>query len=202
VGIQKAAQRVGVDVAFLERYMEDLLAYSRSLPVERSQERLADVVRAASLMAQETLRMDGCNPTVVAIHIDVPDVGTYAIARELIVLALANILKNAYESVIAKFVPGSPDGRIDVSVRALADEVQVVVRDNGLGLSADDLEQLRAFAPGRKNKAKRHSTGFGLPIAERYVRTHGGRLDLDGRENEGATVTLALPLVQGTEDGP
>lgn len=199
-GTHAVAQRLAADVEFLERYVGDLSAYSRSLPVERTQERLAEVVHSAVMMAQENLRKDGCDPAAVGLCPDVPDDITCEIARELMVLALGNVLKNAYQSVSAKVALGASNATIEVCARTQGEEVVLFVRDTGLGLSPDDLQALRKFEPGRKNKAKKHSTGFGLPTAERYVRASGGRLDLDGRENEGVTVTITLPVKKPAEE--
>ena len=48
-------------------------------------------------------------------------------------------------------------------------------------------------AAPERNKSKRQSTGYGLPIAARNVAAHGGLLRLESRENEGTTVTILLP---------
>jgi signal transduction histidine kinase len=56
------------------------------------------------------------------------------------------------------------------------------VQDNGVGINSDDLGQLGAFIPGRTTK-KGSGTGFGLPIAQRYVAAHGGSISIDSVEN-------------------
>ena len=41
---------------------------------------------------------------------------------------------------------------------------------------------------------KEEGTGLGLSIATRIIEDHGGRLDLESNENEGATFIITLPL--------
>ena len=56
------------------------------------------------------------------------------------------------------------------------DEVQISIRDNGMGMASEHLTILDSGMPRRRNKAKRKSTGFGVPIARRYIEAHSGTL--------------------------
>lgn len=71
----------------------------------------------------------------------------------------------------------------------------IAVSDSGDGLDDQDLADLREFVPGRSSK-KNRGTGFGLPIARRYVVAHGGSLAIDSEVGEGTTLTVSLPLEQ------
>jgi len=73
------------------------------------------------------------------------------------------------------------------------DAVRIAIGDNGMGISSDDLPELRCGIPARRNMAKRRSTGYGIPIARRYVHAHGGSLDFASEEDAGTTVTVTLP---------
>ena len=67
------------------------------------------------------------------------------------------------------------------------------VTDSGKGINARDLEKLLEFVPG--NTSKKHlGTGYGLPIAKRYVEAHGGKLTMLSEEDNGTVVTVLLPL--------
>lgn len=55
--------------------------------------------------------------------------------------------------------------------------------------------ELREFVPGRTSK-KNRGTGYGLPIARRYVTAHGGSLAIDSQLGQGTTVTVTLPVEQ------
>ena len=62
-----------------------------------------------------------------------------------------------------------------------------------MGLSKEELEEVRRFVPGGTSK-KVHGTGFGLPIARRKVMDHGGTLNIESRVDQGTVVTITLPL--------
>jgi len=65
----------------------------------------------------------------------------------------------------------------------------VTVSDTGPGIPPDRLSQI--FNPFYTTKPK--GTGLGLPIAQRLVHLHGGRIAVESREGEGTRVTVTLP---------
>ncbi|GAA3433962.1 sensor histidine kinase [Kutzneria kofuensis] len=81
-------------------------------------------------------------------------------------------------------------GGSEVTVSCTADAI--IVSDNGPGLSEEEL----AMATTRFWRSRRSShprgSGLGLPIAERLVTAHGGRLSLQAGD-PGLTVTIELP---------
>ena len=71
--------------------------------------------------------------------------------------------------------------------------VELVIEDNAIGFSAEDLRLIRQFIPGQTT-LKHDGTGFGLPTAKRYIEAHGGSLEIDSQEGVGTRVSLRLPL--------
>jgi len=172
-------------IDFLERLVRDMTEYARPLSTERRRERLAAIVRDAHRLVREALGPD--KVTGVNCEIDVPEQMTIDVVRHLILMALANVLKNAYEAIDAAggtvVIKGSTDGRSAI----------VTVEDSGHGLEATDLDELREFVPGRTSK-KNSGTGFGLPIARRYITAHGGSIEINSEPERGTTVTMRIPL--------
>lgn len=180
-------------VAILERLLEDMSLYSQATPAERRRERLADVVNDAHGMVTDIFKATERDPENVSVDISVPENITIEISRHQIVVAIANVLKNAYEA----FATG-PDsfggGAIEIVARDVnAERIEIIVKDNGMGLNAEELDKVRAFTPGGTSK-KKHGTGFGLPIARRRIKDHGGDLAIDSTEDGGTTVTITLPV--------
>ena len=66
----------------------------------------------------------------------------------------------------------------------------IQVSDNGPGIP--ETVQDKIFQPFFTTKEE--GTGLGLSIAARILDEHGGWLDLESREGQGATFTLNLPL--------
>lgn len=87
-------------------------------------------------------------------------------------------------------------GGSGLAVRSWAtdDSVYVAVGDRGKGLSAEELEQLKApFQRGRNARAHSGGTGLGLAIVERIARLHGGRVEFHAREGGGLEVWVVVP---------
>jgi len=117
-----------------------------------------------------------------------------AFHRELIEWVVENLLRNAIDAI------DKPKGTIEVSLTWKREErvVELCVRDNGRGMSAD--ERRRALDPGYTTK--RRGWGLGLALARRVVREyHGGRIQIvdtvPGR-GTAVAVTLPVPLPQPT----
>ena len=189
---RRAVTRVRSDLEFLEASITDMEAFTQPAPPERRPERLAEVVAAALELARENVRKAKLEPDAVTVKLDVPESIVAEMSRHQITMALANILKNAYEA----FSGGGKlrSGNICVEAAVISELVRITIRDDGMGMTEEEATGPLFFTPGRRNKTKRHSTGYGLPIAARNVAAHGGSMSLESRENEGTAVTVTLPL--------
>jgi len=190
--LERKAGRVVEGLAFMERCVTDMERYTEPLPVERHPEDLAEVVTAACEMARGNIEDLGFDSHRVVLRQEVPDGLRLRISRYLMILALSNLVKNAYESFM-KPQRHLRRGEVTVSAEADGDTVRIVVRDNGMGMTAENLAELLAFLPRRRNKAKRKSTGFGIPIARRYIEAHHGTLTFESEEDVGTAAIITLP---------
>lgn len=86
-------------------------------------------------------------------------------------------------------------GRINVTMTATPETVELRVQDTGIGIPAEELEKVfTAFyqVDRRLNRAY-GGVGVGLTLAKRYVELHGGSLSLTSEVGKGTTVTVVLP---------
>jgi signal transduction histidine kinase len=102
---------------------------------------------------------------------------------------LLNLLSNAI-----KF---TDRGEVVLSVRATGDEVQVAVRDTGIGIPAHAMKELfQDFHQLDVGDGRRHEgTGVGLALSRRLARALGGEIEVRSEEGRGSTFTLVLPRV-------
>jgi len=97
--------------------------------------------------------------------------------------AVLNILSNAYKY--------SPDGGdIEVGFVREHEQVGVVVRDHGIGLSPDQLARMgeRFFRADKSGNIP--GTGLGVSIVKELMDLMGGRMQVDSELGRGTTVTL------------
>lgn len=112
---------------------------------------------------------------------------------------LLNVLINAEQAV--KSVRGPR--RIAVRTAAAAGWVRVTVQDSGPGIAPEHLR--RVFDPFFTTKPVGEGTGLGLTISYGIIEEHHGRISVDSRPGEGATVTIELPAARegaGVEASP
>lgn len=96
-----------------------------------------------------------------------------------------NLLKNALEAV-------KDGGSIDIDISSDDNDVITTIRDNGLGMNADQVTHL--FEPYKTSKE--HGTGLGLMITARIIRDHGGSIAVESQLGEGTTFTVRLPRIE------
>ncbi len=195
---RRKLQRMAGQAGMLEQIIDDMRDYSRATPPQRVRGRLAEVVQNAHEVVIRALRSAGRDPAAVTVSIDVPETLTLDMSPHHLLRALVNVLKNAFESFATDPCLFGP-GRINVTARpAAGDQITMVMSDNGMGLSPEDLAEVRRFVPGRT--LKRYGTGYGLPIARRKVEDHSGSLAIDSVLGEGTVVTITLPANAEGED--
>jgi signal transduction histidine kinase len=92
-----------------------------------------------------------------------------------------------------KYTP--PGGTVTLEVRREADEVTVVVRDTGQGISPEDLPHI--FERFYRSSSARASggTGLGLAIARWIVDEHGGRILVESKPDVGSSFIVSFPAV-------
>lgn len=107
--------------------------------------------------------------------------------RELLEWAVENLLTNALSAIDKK--PGVIE--VVVDRRAETEEVEIVVTDNGRGMSRE--EQRRAFETGYTTK--RRGWGLGLALARRVVEDyHAGRIGIrHSAPGQGTEMVIRFP---------
>jgi len=124
----------------------------------------------------------------VQVRVQVPaDAPRLRADREQLLAMLGNLLTNA--------VSAAGVSTVGVHWRAAADGHALGVSDDGQGLS--DQGRAGALTPFRQadNRVARAGggLGLGLPLTQRLIELHGGRLELDTAEGRGTTVRLVFP---------
>ncbi|MBI2877309.1 MAG: response regulator [Candidatus Tectomicrobia bacterium] len=109
-----------------------------------------------------------------------------ALDGERIREALSHLLKNALEAVNA-------EGRLTIATREEGGFLEIDFRDNGPGVPPQDREKI--FLPFYTTKSK--GLGLGLPIAQRIIEDHGGKIELVPQNGKGSCFKVRLPLIKG-----
>jgi signal transduction histidine kinase len=111
---------------------------------------------------------------------------------DLVKTVLRNLLSNAF-----KFTP--PGGHIEVAGRILENEIEIMIRDSGIGIDESNMDKLfredTSFTTLGLYQEK--GSGIGLALCKEFVSLHGGRICHE-RTVEGYTeFKFTIPLAAG-----
>ncbi|HEX6849285.1 MAG TPA: tetratricopeptide repeat protein [Chitinophagaceae bacterium] len=106
---------------------------------------------------------------------------------------LVNLLNNAFYALNEKkkLLNGSFNPSILVSTKKHGNFVTITVKDNGTGMSEKVIA--KAFQPFFTTKPTGEGTGLGLSLSYDIARAHGGQMNVESKEGEGAKFTVELP---------
>ncbi len=106
---------------------------------------------------------------------------------------LKTILRNLISNAI-KFTP--QNGEIIVSAKTKDNEVEISIKDNGIGISENDIKKLFRIdihhtTIGTSNES---GTGVGLILCEELVNKNGGKIWVESELGKGSNFIFTLPL--------
>ena len=106
----------------------------------------------------------------------------------------ANHIRQVFVNIIDNALKYTQEGgTIRVTISQLYNNVHVVISDNGCGIPAEHLPNVkRKFY--KANQQVRGS-GIGLAVADEIIKMHGGELEVESVEGEGTAVTITLPII-------
>ncbi|WP_159593541.1 PAS domain-containing hybrid sensor histidine kinase/response regulator [Hydrogenophaga sp. BPS33] len=189
-------------VAQMVHLVDDLIDVNRitrgKIELRRVAVDLATILRQAVEVAQPI-----CDQKGVLLTLDFPAERVVLDADPLrLIQALGNLLHNA-----CKFT--DKGGNVWLDVRREGDQVELWVRDSGIGISADQLPRIfELFVQGDLSLERSSGgLGIGLSLARNLVELHGGtvRASSAGR-GRGSEFVVRLPIAMALdspdEDGP
>ncbi|HTW84244.1 MAG TPA: ATP-binding protein [Candidatus Sulfotelmatobacter sp.] len=181
----------------------------------------SSAMRLAAL-ATDTLALSRLEQNELALTLDEVDFG--AIVREVVrvlgvtrpielrvqgdrlsVYGDASRLRQVIENLIGNAIKYSPGGEpVEVTVRARNKHVELAVRDRGIGIPENERAKLFGrFARASNARALGIAgTGFGLYLTKTIVDMHGGSIEVESAEGQGATFRVAIPTRAVTRAAP
>lgn len=177
---------IGSETERLSGIVEELLDFSRiqkTKPADAKEK--IDVyaeVQEAVFLLNDRAKKQGIRLTCMEQETLPPIYGNGDRLRQVFVNIIDNAIKYAKPE----------NGVIHVDAALVPGGVQIVVSDNGIGISKDDLP----FVTDRFYRAAntQPGSGIGLSVAREIVTAHGGTLLVESELNEGTVVTVTLPL--------
>jgi PAS domain S-box-containing protein len=186
--VERAAKAIKRNVDHQTRLIDDLLDTSRivsgKLNIERRVVNLAEIVNAA---------LEAARPGAAAKEIEL----RFTPGDPVMVVGDAGRLQQLASNLLSNAVKFTPEkGSVQVSLQKNGERVQLVVRDNGLGISPEFLPHVfDRFTQADTTSARRAGgLGIGLALVRHIALLHGGQVRADSPGlGRGATFTVDLP---------
>jgi signal transduction histidine kinase len=182
-GVDELLEETMAGVDRIGRIISDLRVFAREDPSGTPDCSPAWVVEEAARMTAARLR----GQAELALELP-PDLPQVRVGHQQLLHALVNLLLNALDAIASR---GRRPGHISVKAARRDAGVEVVVEDDGPGLSPEALARL--FEPFFTTKGPQQGTGLGLAITREHVRLRGGHIHASNRPTGGARFVLWLP---------
>jgi signal transduction histidine kinase len=135
----------------------------------------------------------------IRLFLDTPVEAVLTGDRELLEYAFYNLLTNA-----VKYSPAETE--IHVTAAVSGGELRLSVRDQGIGMDAQELKNIfkKFYRTKRAEESGEVGTGIGLSIVEQIVTHHQGRMEVSSEPGKGSCftiiVTASIPQVSKAAD--
>ena len=185
--ISRLAGRMHGEALRVARIIDDLLDLSR---IESEEAPRREPVPVHLVVAEAIERVRG-----VAEHRGI-ELAVKEPPRRLRVMGDRRQLVSAVHHLVENAVKYSDDGgSVEVTATSDGRNVEIAVRDHGIGIPSRDLERIfeRFYRVDPSRARDTGGTGLGLSIVRHIAGNHRGEVRVESREGEGSTFTLRLP---------
>lgn len=180
---KRLLQNVNAGAAHMDRLITDLLRLSQlnRQPLHKQPVRFGELVRRViDGMAHERGQRQ--------IEFVIAEFPTWQVDPGLMQQVFVNLISNAI-----KFTRDREMARIEIGYRMDGTTLVVFVKDNGVGFNMKYMNKLFGVFQRLHSADQFEGTGVGLSIVRRIVERHGGKVWVDGGQDQGATFYFSLP---------
>lgn len=121
----------------------------------------------------------------INLYVPIEDLWVF-VDRNYMIRVLNNLIKNAIQAI-----PADRDGKIDIILKKVDDNAQIIIRDNGIGIP-DDMKE-KVFEPNFTTKSS--GTGLGLAICASLLESFNGVIYFETKPGKGTEFFVDLPLM-------
>ena len=162
----------------MNRIIGDLLTFARPASLNRVKVNIKEM-------------LEGCLANVLQASGTAPRIRTVLSIDDIVVLVDEVLMRQALTNLVQNAVEAMPEGgTLTIETPASKDkDLKIVIRDTGMGIPQDGLKKI--FLPFYTTKDK--GVGLGLALVHKIVLSHGGRIEAESFEGQGAVFTVTLP---------
>lgn len=118
--------------------------------------------------------------------------------EDILIMANKDILWQAVYNIVDNALKYTKEhGRVEISLLKEKKRAVITVKDDGVGISSDDLHRIfdRFYRVDKARSRETGGTGLGLSIAHSAIEFHNGSIEVSSELGSGSTFKIILPLV-------
>ncbi len=117
------------------------------------------------------------------------------IKEDVVILADYNMIHTVLRNFVSNALKFTPEnGKVFIRAFNDVDKAIIEVKDTGIGMSQNQIDNLFKFDKQftRPGTNMEKGTGLGLILCREFIEKHGGKIELDSKENNGSTFRIIL----------
>jgi two-component system NtrC family sensor kinase len=167
-----------------QKIVQNLLSFARHHQPERKLVCVNKLIEDASDILQYQMRTSNIQ-LIMEVDPNLPKAMVDPHQMQQVFLNLINNSRQAIEEF-------RPNGWIRVRTEVSGENVRILIRDNGPGISAENISKI--FDPFFTTKMVGKGTGLGLSLCYGIIKEHGGSIHASSKLGSGAAFVIELPI--------
>jgi two-component system sensor histidine kinase HydH len=163
----------------LNRVISQLIEFARPLKLKKEKVQFVELV-------QHTIKLIAADAQKNKISVEI-DAAVDLPALEVDPDKIKQVLLNIFLNCLAALKEG---GKLTIELLPSADNLTVIISDNGAGIEKMDLPKI--YDPYFTSKPA--GTGLGLAVVQKIMEAHSGKIDVESTAAQGTKVYLHFPL--------
>jgi signal transduction histidine kinase len=187
-----AAEQIRANAVRLQRLSENFLLYAQLEIFMNDNERLSEVRRASTVMAEDIIQR-----AIASKSAQYDRAGDVQVDCEPVTLDMPpHYVEKIIEELTDNALKFSPAGSIvSVQGRVHGKQYELIVQDAGRGMTAEQIANVGAYMQFDRGTFEQQGTGLGLILVKRLVELCGGEFAVTSGQGAGVTSWMLLPVV-------
>jgi len=121
--------------------------------------------------------------------------------EEIMVFADVNMFSTVFRNLVANAIKfTNENGNISIAVKRVVNFCEISVKDNGVGISEQDVNKIFRIDSKHKTLGTKgeKGTGLGLILCKEFVEKNGGKIEVISEVGKGSEFSFTLPLKNGS----
>lgn len=121
------------------------------------------------------------------------------VGQDIQIIADKNMLNTILRNLLSNAIKFTPrGGEVNVSASVNNDQIKVSIVDNGIGIPAENIDNLFRIDSkySRPGTEKEIGTGLGLKLCKEFIDKLGGKIWVESIENKGSEFIFSIPLIK------